>query len=238
MTSSSAVFRFHASSMARTLVQSTLDLFEPLSAASIRELCVQGCCTLEYPDPEAQKLLLGLMASLDALWLVKSDCEPFLRILETDSESLPRMRSLCIYSDPSPSLRAVRAMAQARHDKGRPIEHPLVACRPEDVESWNGLAGTIGAVDVVVRPRDFPSVSFMTARCNIVISTVGLITIFVRLVLRTAQLSSDPRFSHPGSETGVPVVQISRLEACRRPPPTGQCFVGFGVQNNGGQCKT
>ena len=75
-------------------------------------------------------------------------------------------------------------------------------------------------------------------RCNIVISTVGLITIFVRLVLRTAQLSSDPRFSHPGGETGVPLVRIRRLEACRRPPPTGRCFVGFGVQNNGGQCET
>ena len=164
MTSSSAVFRLHASSMARTLVQFTLGSFGPLSAASIRELCVQGCRALEYPDPEAWKLLLGSMASLDTLWLVKSDCEPVLRILETDLGSLPCMRSLRICSDPSPSLRAVRAMAQARRDKGRPIEHLLVACRPEDAESWNGLAGTIGAVDVVVQPRDFPSMSFMTAR--------------------------------------------------------------------------
>jgi hypothetical protein len=144
--------------MARTLIQSTLGSFGPLSAAPIRELCVQGCRALEYPDPEAWKPLLGSMASLDTLWLVKSDCEPVLGVLETDSRSLPCVRSLRICSDRPPPLQAVRAMAQARREQGHPIEHLLAACLPEDAESWNGLADVIGAVDVV-RPRDFPAIS-------------------------------------------------------------------------------
>lgn len=44
--------------MARTLIQSTLSSFGTLSAASIRELCVQGCRESEYPDPEVWKPLL------------------------------------------------------------------------------------------------------------------------------------------------------------------------------------
>lgn len=56
--------------MARTLISSALGSFGPLSAASIRELSVQGCRALEYPGPEAWKPLL---------WLVRSDCEPVLR---------------------------------------------------------------------------------------------------------------------------------------------------------------
>ena len=162
VTSSSAIFRLHVSSMARTLIQSTLGSFAPLSAASIRELCVQGCRALEYPDPEAWKPLLGSMTNLDTLWLVKSDCEPVLRVLETDSRSLPCMRSLRVCSERPPPPQAVRAMAQARRDQGCPIEHLLVACRLEDAESWSGLVDVIGVVDVVVRPRDFPAMSFMT----------------------------------------------------------------------------
>ena len=157
---SSSTFRLHVSSMARTLIQSTLSSFGSLPAASIRELCVQGCRELEYPNPEAWKPLLGSMTSLDTLWLVKSDCEPVLRILETDSRSLTSMRSLHVCSDRPPSLQAVRAMAQARRDQGHLIEHLVVACRPEDAESWNGLVDVIGVVDVL-RPRDFPAVSLM-----------------------------------------------------------------------------
>ena len=162
MTTSSAVFRLHVSSMARTLIQSTLGSFGPLSAASIRELCLQGCRTLEYPDPEVWKPLLESMTSLDTLWLVESDCEPVLRVLETDPGSLPCMRSLRVCSDRPPSVQAVRAMAQARRDQGCQIEHLLVGCRPEDAESWSDLEGLIGVVDVVVRPGDFPTMSFMT----------------------------------------------------------------------------
>ena len=146
---SSSTFRLHVSSMARKLIQSTLGSFGPLSAASIRELRVQGCRALEYPDPEVWKPLLWSMTSLETLWLVKSDCEPVLRVLETDPRSLPSMRSLCVCSDQLPPLQAVRAMAQARREQGRPIEHLLVVCRPEDAEKWNGLADVFGAVDVV-----------------------------------------------------------------------------------------
>jgi len=160
--SSSAVFRLQVSSMARTLIQSTLGSFGPLSAASMRELCVQGCRAPEYPDPEVWKPLLGLMASLDTLWLVKSDCEPVLQVLEADTKSLPCLRSLRICSDRPPSTRAVREVAQARRDQGHPIEHLVVVCRPEDAESWNGLVDVIGVVDVVVRTRDFPDMTFMT----------------------------------------------------------------------------
>jgi len=160
--SSSAVFRLQVSSMARTLIQSTLGSFGPLSAASMRELCVQGCRAPEYPDPEAWKPLLGSMARLDTLWLVKSDCEPVLQILEVDPKSLPCLRSLRVCSDRPPSLRAVRGMAQARCDQGHPIDHLVVVCRPEDAESWNGLVDVIGVVDVVVRTRDFPAMTFMT----------------------------------------------------------------------------
>lgn len=157
VTNSSAVFRFQVSSMARTLIQSTLGSFGPLSAASIRELCVQGCRAPEYPDPEAWKPLLWTMATLDTLWLVKSDCEPVLQVLETDSKSLPRMRSLRICSNQPPPLQAIRAMAQARRDRGCPIEHLLVACRPDDAGSWSSLGDVIGVVDVV-RPCDFPAI--------------------------------------------------------------------------------
>lgn len=156
VTSLSAVFRFQASSMARTLVRSTLGSFGPLSAASVRELCVQGCRALEYPDPEAWKPLLGSMTSLDTLWLVNSDCEPVLQALEADSGSLPRMRSLRVCSDRPPSPQAVRAMAQTRRDRGRPIDHLLIACLPEDAESWTRLADVIGVVDVVGQARNFP----------------------------------------------------------------------------------
>lgn len=159
----SSGFRLHVSSMARTLVQSTLGSLGPLLAASIRELCVQGCRESEYPDPEVWKPLLGSMTNLDTLWLVKSDCEPVLRILETDSRSLSSMRFLRVCSDRSSSLlQAVRAVAQARYDRGHPIEHLVVACGPEDADSWNGLVDVIEAVDVV-RPRDFPVVTFMSA---------------------------------------------------------------------------
>ena len=158
----SSAFRLHVSSMARTLIQSTLSSFGPLSAASIRELCVQGCRESEYPDPEVWKPLLESMTSLDTLWLVKSDCEPVIRVLETDSRSLTSMRSLRVCSDRPPSLQAVRAMAQARRDQGHPIEHLVIACRPEDAEGWNGLVDVIGIVDAV-QPRDFPAVSFVTA---------------------------------------------------------------------------
>ena len=163
VTSSSAVFRLHASSMARALIQSTLGSFGPLSAASIRELCVQGCRASEYPDPEAWKPLLETMTSLETLWLMKSDCEPVLQVLETDSKSLPHVRALRIYSDRPPPLQAVRTMAEARRGRGCPIEHLLVACRPEDADSWMGLVDVIGVVDVVVRPCDFPAMSLMTA---------------------------------------------------------------------------
>ena len=159
---SSTNFRLHTSSMARTLVQSTLGSFGPLSAGSIRELNVQGCRALEYPDPEAWKPLLGSMTELDTLWLVNSDCEPVLEVLETDPSSLPSMRSLRICSDQLPSPQAVRAMAQARRSQGRPIEHFLVVCRPEDANSWNGLGDVFGVVDVV-RPCDFAAVTFMLA---------------------------------------------------------------------------
>ena len=159
--SSSAVFRLQVSSMARTLIQSTLGSFGPLSAASIRELCVQGCRTPEYPDPEVWKPLLGSMESLDTLWLVKSECEPVLQVLAADPRSLPCLRSLRICSDRPPLPRAVRGMAQTRRDQGHPIEHLLVACPPEDAESWNGLADVIDVVDVVVRTRDFPAMTFM-----------------------------------------------------------------------------
>ena len=124
---SSLAFRLHASSTARTLIQSTLSSFGPLSTASIRKLCMQGCRELEYPDPGVRKPLLGSMTSLGALWLVKSDCEPVLRTLETDRRSLTSMRSLRVCSDRPPSLQAVRAMAQARRDRGYPIEHLVVA---------------------------------------------------------------------------------------------------------------
>jgi hypothetical protein len=153
---SSSTFRLHALSMARTLIQSTLASLGPLPAASIRELIVQGCRALEYPEPEAWKPLLRSMTSLDTLWLVKSDCEPVLRVLQTDVESLPSMRSFRVCSDRLPSPQAVRAMAQARREQGRPIEHLLVVCRPEDAEGWNGLLDVFGVVDVV-RPRDFPA---------------------------------------------------------------------------------
>lgn len=153
----SSAFRLHVSSMARTLVRSTLSSFEPLSTASIRELCVQGCRELEYPDPKDWKPLMGSMTSLDTLWIVKSDCEPVLRVLETDSSSLNSMRSLRVCSDRPPALQAVRTMAQARRDRGHPIEHLVVACRPEDAESWNGLVDVIGVVDAV-RPREFLAV--------------------------------------------------------------------------------
>ncbi|KAF9648601.1 hypothetical protein BDM02DRAFT_3269399 [Thelephora ganbajun] len=152
---SSSTFRLQVSSMARTLIQSTLSSFGPLSAASIREVSVQGCHTLEYPDPEAWKPLLGSMTSLETLWLVKSDCDPVLQVLGADSRLLPSMRSLRVCSDRLPSPQAVRKMAQARRDQGHPIEHLLVACCPEDAESWNGLVDVFGVVDVV-RPRDFP----------------------------------------------------------------------------------
>ena len=158
--SSSAVFRLQVSSMARTLIQSTLGSFGPISVASMCELCVQGCRAPEYP--EAWKPLLGSMASLDTLWLVNSDCEPVLQVLEADPNSLPCLRSLRVCSDRPPSLRAVRGMAQARRDQGHPIEHLAVVCRPEDAESWNGLVDVIGVVDVVVRTRDFPAMTFMT----------------------------------------------------------------------------
>lgn len=159
----SSAFRLHVSSMARTLVRSTLGSFGPLLAASIRELCVQGCRESEYPDPENWKPLLGSMTNLDTLWVVKGDCEPVLRILETDSRSLSSMRFLRVCSDrPSSLLQALRAVGQARRDQGHPIEHLVVACRPEDADSWNGLVDVFGAVDVV-RPRDFLVVSFMSA---------------------------------------------------------------------------
>lgn len=154
-----STFRLQASSMALTLIQSTLGSFGPLSAASIRELGVRGCRALEYPDPEVWKPLLGSMTGLDTLWLVRSDCGPVLRILETDPGSLPYLRSLRVYSDPPPSPQAMRTMAQARRERGRPIEHLLVACRPEDAIGWAGLADVFGAVDVV-RPCDFVDVTF------------------------------------------------------------------------------
>jgi len=157
---SSSAFRLHASSMARTLIKSTLSSFGPLSTASIRELCMQGCRESEYPDPEVWKPLLGSMKGLDTLWLVKSDCEPVLRILETDRRSLTSMRSLRVCSDRPPSLQAVRAMAQARRDRGHPIQHLVIARRLEDADSWNGLVDIIGVVDVL-RPHDFPAMSFM-----------------------------------------------------------------------------
>ena len=151
-----STFHLQVSSMAQTLIQSTLGSFGPLSVASIRELRVQGCRALEYPDPETWKPLLGSMTRLDTLWLVKSDCEPVLRILETDPSSLPSMRSLRVCSDQPPSLQAVRAMAKARRDHGCPIEHLFIVCRPEDAEGWNGLVDVFGVVDVV-RPCDFPA---------------------------------------------------------------------------------
>jgi len=158
--SSSAVFRLQVSSTARTLIQSTLGSFGPISAALVRELCVQGCRAQEYPDPAAWKPLLGSMTSLDTLWLVKSACEPVLQVLESDPKSLPCLRSLRVCSDPPPSPRAVRGMAQARRDQGHPIEHLLVVCRPEDADSWNGLVDVIGVVDVLVQSCDFPAMTF------------------------------------------------------------------------------
>ena len=159
---SSSTFRLHASSMALTFIQSSLGSFGPLSVSSIRELSVQGCRALEYPDPEAWRPLLGSMTSLDTLWLVKSDCGPILRVLETDPGSLPCLRSLRVYSDQPPSPQAMRAMARARREQGRPIEHLLV-CRPEDAEGWDCLTDVFEVVDVV-RPCDFPDMTFMTAR--------------------------------------------------------------------------
>lgn len=156
-------FRLHASSMALTLIQSTLASFGPLPAASIRELSVRGCRALEYPEPEVWKPLLGSMESLDTLWLVKSDCVPILRILETDPSSLPYLRSLRVYSDPSPPPQAIRAMARARRERGHPIEHLLVACHSEDAEGWNGLVDVFGAVDTA-RPCDFNDVTLVTIR--------------------------------------------------------------------------
>ena len=152
----SSTFRLQVLSMARTLIQSTLASFGPLPAASIRELIVQGCRALEYPEPEVWKPLLRSLTSLDTLWLVESDCEPVLRVLQTDVESLPSMRSLRVCSDRLPSPQVVRAMAQARREQGRPIEHLLVVCRPEDAEGWKSLLDVFGVVDVV-RPRDFPA---------------------------------------------------------------------------------
>ncbi|KAF9793403.1 hypothetical protein BJ322DRAFT_1034511 [Thelephora terrestris] len=146
---STTTFRLQVSSMARKLIQSTLGSFGPLPVASIRELRVQGCRALEYPDPEAWKPLLQSMASLDTLWLVKSDCEPVLRVLETDPRSLPSMRSLCVCSDQLPPIQAVRSMAQERCKQGRPIERLLVVCRPEVAEKWNGLVDVFGVVEVV-----------------------------------------------------------------------------------------
>ena len=157
---SSSALRLHVSSMARTLVQSTLGSFGPLSAASIRELCVRGCRESEYPDPEVWKPLLGSMTGLDTLWLVKSDCEPVLRILETDPGSLVSLRSLRVCSDKPPQLQSLRAVARARRDQGHPIENLVIACRPEDAESWNGLVDAIGVVDVV-RHHEFPAAPFM-----------------------------------------------------------------------------
>lgn len=152
-----SVFGLHVSSMARTLVQSTLGSFGPLSADSIRELCMQGCREPEYPEPEVWKPLLESMTGLETLWLMKSDCEPVLRVLETDSRSLPSVRALHVCSDRPPSPQAVRVMAQARREQGCPIEYLVVVCRPGDAESWDNLVDVIGAVDVV-RPRDFPAV--------------------------------------------------------------------------------
>ena len=149
-----STFRLHTSSMALTLIQSTLGSFGPLSAASIRELSVRGCRTSEYPDPEAWKPLLESMTGLDTLWLVRSDCGPILRVLETDPSSLPYLRSLRVCSDPPPSPQVVRTMAYARRKRGRPIEHLLLACRPEDAENWDSLVDVFGVVDVV-RPCNF-----------------------------------------------------------------------------------
>ena len=161
---SSSTFRLHASSMALTLIRSTLGSFGPLPTASIRELSVRGCRALEYPEPEVWKPLLRSMTSLDTLWLVKSDSGPILRVLETDPGSLPNMRSLRVHSDPPPSPQAVRSMARARREQGRPIEHLLVVCRPEEAEGWDRLVDVIGVVDVV-RPCGFVALpTFMTCR--------------------------------------------------------------------------
>jgi hypothetical protein len=158
----SSTFHLHVSSMARTLIHSTLSSLGPLSAASVREMWVQGCRALEYPDQEVWKPLLRSMTSLDTLWLVKSDCEPVMQVLETDPGSLPSMRSLRVCSDQLPSLQAVRMTAQARRDQGHPIEHLLVTCHPEDAEGWNGLVDVFEVVDVV-RRCDFRAVAFVAA---------------------------------------------------------------------------
>jgi hypothetical protein len=158
-----STFRLHASSMALTLIQSTLGSFGPLPAAHIRELSVRGCRALEYPDPVAWKPLLGSMTSLDTLWLVKSDCGPVLRVLETDPSSLPNMRSLRVCSDPPPSPQAMRSMGRARRERGHPIEHLLVVCRPEEAEGWDILVDVVFGVVEVVRPCDFAALTFMTS---------------------------------------------------------------------------
>ena len=137
---SSLALRLHVSSMARTFVQSTLGSFGPLSAASIRELCVRGYRESDYPDPEIREPLLGSMTGRNTSWLVTR--EEWLRTGPADTGNGSRVvcfSAIFAWLLRQPTITPIPARdGTSKAWPGASDRDPVVVCGPEG-ERFGGL---------------------------------------------------------------------------------------------------